>query len=124
MSATTPSLYERIGGETAIAELIPAFYVRVLADAELAPFFKHTSLEHLHGMQHEFFAMATGGPAEYAGSSLAHAHHGRGISKHHYARFAHHLLETLLDIGVSQQEADEVIEALNIHVNEITGTSY
>lgn len=124
MSQTTPSLYERLGGEEMIASLIPAFYARVLADPELAPFFKHSSLEKLHAIQHEFFTMATGGPMEYTGQSMAHVHHGRGISRHHFALFTGHLLETLLDLGVTQVEADEVIDRINLMVNEITGTSY
>lgn len=124
MSANTPSLYERLGGEKMIAALIPAFYARVLADPELAPFFKHTSLEQLHEMQREFFTMATGGPIAYTGRPLAHVHHGRGITKHHFARFAEHLVETLTSMGVTPQEVDEVIERINPTANEITGTSY
>ncbi len=124
MSDSTPSLYERIGGEATIAELIPAFYARVLADPELAPFFKHASIEKLHVMQREFFAMATGGPVRYTGKPLAHAHHGHGITKHHFALFTGHLVETLMDIGVSREEADEVIHAINTYANEVTGTSY
>jgi hemoglobin len=124
MNPNPPSLYERIGGEPMIAALIPAFYARVLADPELAPFFKHVALDKLHAMQREFFAMATGGPTEYTGRPLAHVHHGMGISKHHFALFANHLLDTLLFMGVTQDEAHEVISGINRTVNEITGTSY
>lgn len=124
MSAPSPTLYERLGGEDMISTLIPAFYVKVLADAELAPFFRHMSIEKLHEMQRDFFAMATGGPIAYSGRPLAHAHHGRGISKHHFALFTTHLVDTLLDMGVTQSEADEVIDRVNTFVNEVTGTSY
>jgi hemoglobin len=34
------TLFERIGGEQVIAELIHEFYDRVLVDPELKPFFK------------------------------------------------------------------------------------
>ena len=118
------SLYERLGGEAMIATLIPAFYVRVLADPELGPFFQHSSLEKLHAMQHEFFIMATGGPVEYSGKPLAHVHHGRGITRGHFSRFTGHLVETLFDMGVTQAEADEVIERINRLSNEVVGTSY
>lgn len=107
-----------------ITALIPAFYVRVLADPELGPFFKHTELEKLHTMQREFFVMATGGPITYSGRPLAHAHHGRGISRHHFALFTRHLVETLLDMGVTQEETDEVIQRINAVTNEIVGVSY
>jgi len=124
MSQNSPSLYERLGGEDMIAALIPAFYVRVLADPDLGPFFKHTALEKLHSMQREFFVMATGGPIQYSGRPLAHVHHGRGITRQHFARFTSHLVETLLDMGVTQEEADEVIERINTTTNEIVGASY
>lgn len=107
-----------------ISALIPAFYVRVLADPGLSPFFSHTALDKLHAMQREFFVMATGGPIQYSGRPLAHAHHGRGITRQHFSQFTSHLVETLLDMGVTQEEADEVIERINMMANEITGTSY
>jgi len=124
MNTNKPSLYERLGGEDMISALIPAFYVRVLADPELGPFFKDTELEKLHAMQRDFFVMATGGPLQYSGRSLAHTHHGRGITRHHFGSFTKHLLETLLDMGVTQEETDEVIERINAMTNEITGASY
>lgn len=124
MNTNKPSLYDRLGGEDMIAALIPAFYVRVLADPELGPFFVHTELEKLHAMQREFFVMATGGPIQYSGRPLAHTHHGRGITRQHFARFTGHLVETLLDMGVTQEEADEVIERINAMTNEIIGASY
>lgn len=124
MNTNKPSLYDRLGGEDMISALIPAFYVRVLADPELGPFFAHTELEKLHAMQREFFVMATGGPIQYSGRPLAHTHHGRGITRHHFSRFTNHLIETLLDMGVTQEEADEVIERINAMTNEIIGASY
>lgn len=124
MNTNKPSLYERLGGEEMISALIPAFYVRVLADPELGPFFIHTELEKLHAMQREFFVMATGGPIQYTGRPLAHTHHGRGITRQHFARFTGHLVETLLDMGVTQEETDEVIERINAMTNEIIGASY
>ncbi|WP_395741080.1 group 1 truncated hemoglobin [Prosthecobacter sp.] len=124
MNPGAPSLYERLGGEELISALIPAFYARVLADPELGPFFKHTELEKLHAMQREFFVMATGGPLKYNGRPLAHAHHGRGITRQHFARFTGHLTETLFDLDVTQEEVDEVIQRINAMTNEITGASY
>lgn len=124
MSAPPPSLYDRLGGADLIASLIPAFYSRVLNDSDLAPFFAHTSFEKLHTMQREFFTMATGGPIQYSGRPLSHVHHGRGITRQHFARFAGHLLDTLLELGATENEADEVIARINASSNEIVGTSY
>jgi hemoglobin len=121
---STPSLYERLGGAAAIDGLIEAFYVRVLADPKLAPFFHDTPMVRLRAMQSQFFSMALGGPVEYTGRSMSHVHHGRGITKVHFAHFVEHLVETLKDVGASESDTDAVIEHINTFANEITGTSY
>jgi hemoglobin len=123
-TTSSQSLYERIGGEKTLAAMIPAFYERVLADADLAPFFQAVSMEKLHGMQQEFFAMATGGPVQYSGRPLAHVHHGKGITKAHFAAFTGHLVDTLATMNLPQADLDEVIARVNATANEITGTSY
>ena len=120
----TSSLYDRLGGDPGIESLVVAFYVRVLADPELAPFFRNTSIDKLHAMQHEFFAMALGGPVSYSGRPLAHVHHGRGITTKHFGRFVECLVQTLEDQGVSEAESAEVIDRINSYANEVTGTSY
>ncbi len=120
----SPTLYERLGGEPAIESLVIAFYVKVMADPELAPFFRKTSIGKLHAMQSEFFSMALGGPVQHSGRPLAHVHHGRGITQHHFSRFVQHLLTTLEDLGVNEADTSEVIDRINSYANEVTGTSY
>lgn len=116
-----PTLYDRIGGERTIHNLIDNFYDRVLDDDELAGFFAHTSMEKLRHMQKEFFAAALDGPVEYGGSELAVVHQGRGITRHHFTRFVDHLIETLQSIGVSEHDIDEIIPRIALYVNPITG---
>ena len=61
------TLFERIGGDQAISELIHKFYDRVVADPELKPFFKNASMEKIRRMQREFFSAALDGPITYTG---------------------------------------------------------
>jgi hemoglobin len=118
------SLYDRIGGASTVDSLVEAFYVRVLADPVLVGFFHHTPLDRLSAMQKEFFSLALGGPVNYTGCSLAHAHHGRGITHKHFSHFVDHLLETLRDIGIDEHDADLIIEHINTFANDINGVSY
>jgi hemoglobin len=117
------TLFERIGGEAAVGRLIGAFYQRVLADEELRPFFAETSVDKLRVMQREFFAAALGGPVRYTGRRLAEVHHRRGIQPRHLRRFLDHLLVTLWDQDVSEQDAYEIVSRLNTYADEITGTT-
>jgi len=124
MNAIKPSLYDRLGGEAAIAAITKDFYGRVMNDSELKPFFEHSSIEKQLEMQNQFLSQAFGGTTAYTGKPLAHAHHGRGISTKYFAKFVQYFLETLRDCGVSNEDADEVISRLNALSNEITGKSY
>jgi len=124
MNVSEHSLYDRVGGGSAIEAITRAFYDRVLKDVELKPFFEHTQMDKQRAMQNEFLSQALGGSTVYTGKPLAYAHQGRGITTQHFAKFVQHFLETLREFGVSVEDADEVISKLNTLSNEITGKSY
>lgn len=124
MKATELSLYDRLGGESAVESIVTDLYARVLADDDLRPFFEKTPMDKQRIMQHEFLCAALGGPMEYTGRPISHAHQGLGITARHIAKFVQHLLEALRDLGVSEEDADQVISRINAFANEITGTSY
>ena len=121
MSTKTQTLFERIGGEQVIARLIHQFYDRVVADPELEPFFKETSMDKLRRMQRQFFSAALDGPITYTGKPLGHVHHGRGITKHHFALYVGHLLETLQVFEIDEQDVQNIISRINTYADEITG---
>ena len=115
------TLYDRIGGQLAIRELLHDFYDSVLADPELEPFFRKTSMEKLRRMQQEFFSTALDGPITYTGRPLSQVHHGRGITKHHFALFIGHLLNTIERRGINEQDVQYIIGRISTYANEITG---
>ena len=121
MNDKQQTLFERVGGEQAINDLIDDFYDRVFADLELKPFFKDVSVDKLRRMQREFFSAALDGPVLYTGRPLSHVHHGRGITMHHFALYVAHLLDTLRDLKISDQDVQEIIGRINTYADEITG---
>jgi hemoglobin len=116
---TATSLYQRVGGAPGISDLVVEFYERVLHDPDLEPFFHHTSMDHLHAMQIEFFTLATGGPASRSGFELRASHIGRGVRDHHYRLFVQHLLDTLEARGLEQEDIDAIIDRLALERDEI-----
>jgi hemoglobin len=121
MSTEKTTLYERVGGEQVIVKLIHQFYDLVVADPELKPFFKDTPMDKLRRMQREFFSAALDGPITYTGKPLAHIHHGRGITKHHFALYVDHLLEILQGLEIDEQDVQDIISRINTYADEITG---
>jgi hemoglobin len=99
-AADDVSIYESIGGGSALAAVVDDFYVRVLADPQLAGFFAGANMQKLKGRQVEFFAAALGGPDFYQGASMRQAHAGRGISQADFDRVAFHLAAALAAAGV------------------------
>ena len=115
------SLYDRIGGNDSIKALIDQLYKRVLSDDELAPFFKDSEVDRVIKMQYEFFAAALGGPVEYTGVELGRSHYGRGITRHHFAKYVNHLIDTLSDLDIDQNDADSIIARINLYTDDIVG---
>lgn len=117
------TLYDRLGGDEAIGELVYDFYRRVFADPELSPFFKEISQERLQTMQREFFSAALDGPIRYTGRPLYEAHAELGIELRHLSRFLDHLMETLADRQISDEDRYDIRSRINTYADEITGVT-
>ncbi|OBI18516.1 hemin receptor [Mycobacterium sp. IEC1808] len=106
------TIYDRIGGHEAIEVVVEDFYVRVLADSQLAGFFTGTNMNRLKGKQAEFFAAALGGPEPYTGAPMKQVHQGRGITMHHFNLVAGHLADALAAAGVPAATVTEILSAI------------
>ncbi len=117
------TLFERIGGETAVRLAVEQFYLRVLGDPLLAPFFEKTDLARLKSHQYAFLSQAMGGPRTYSGATMAKAHARFQIEERHFNAVAGHLVETLKALGVSEGIIGEVVGALTPLAADIVNTS-
>ena len=103
------SLYEAIGGRAALVAAVDVFYRRVLADAELGPFFPDGVGDRHRAYLITFLGEALGGPSRYRGRDMAAAHRGLGISNSHFDRVAGHLEATLDELGVPRELTVQII---------------
>src|ERR1700759_5740796 len=94
------SVYDEIGGGNAVAAAVDRFYVRVLDDAELAPYFARTDMRRQKSHMRAFLAAALGGPQLYAGRDMRAAHAHAGVSAGAFDRVVVHLVATLDALGV------------------------
>lgn len=120
-SAHPLNLFDAIGGRPAIVSMVTAFYERVLQDEDLAPFFAHVSIDRLRTMQYEFFSAALGGPTQYEGRPVAHAHQALKITRRQFQRFVEHLFDTLKAYPLSEQDRYDVIARLNLYSDDVIG---
>jgi hemoglobin len=88
------------------------FYVRVLADPRVAPFFTDVDLRHLKAHQRAFIAAAVGGPEIYEGRDMAVAHAGLAITDADFDAVVGLLVDTLAGLGVAQDTIGRIGGAL------------
>lgn len=122
MTDRAETLYDRIGGADELADMVAVFYRRVLADAELLPYFQDASVEKLVHMQQEFFGAAFDGPTTVGGSDLAAIHHGMGITRRHLTRFVEHLIDVVEERhNISRRDAMDIIHRIAVLGDRVLG---
>ncbi len=107
------TLYERLGGDTAIMAAVEIFYDKVVADEVTRPFFSELDMAVQSKKMISFMAWAFDGPSEYRGRDLTRAHAGlvrdKGLSDVHFDAVAVHLRDTLTELDVADDVAQEVM---------------
>src|ERR1700689_4458157 len=111
-TAAEPTIYEAIGGDTALVAVVDDFYGRVLADPDLAGFFAGTNMTRLKGRQVEFFAAALGGPLPYTGAAMGGAQRGRAIAQRQFHLVAGPLVASLVAPGVQDATVTQIVAAI------------
>lgn len=118
----TTSLYERIGGESAVRATVIKMYDKILDDAELAPFFEDVDVERLRLSQMAFVTYAFGGPNHYSGKDLRNVHRNavaHGLNGHHFDLVATHLRSAMEELDVNPQLIDEAIMIVGTTRNDV-----
>ncbi|MGI5273407.1 group I truncated hemoglobin [Nonomuraea sp. CA-218870] len=112
---TSLSYYDQVGGAPAVRDVVDLFYVRVLDDADLKPYFAGIDLPRLKRHMVVLLCSVLGGPDPYEGRDLAEAHRGLDITAEHYAKVGEILVSVLRGAGVS----DEVLRHVVLTLNEV-----
>src|SRR5262245_32431588 len=98
------TIYERLGGEAAVAAAVPLFYDKVMADPSLARYFEKLDMDAQIHKQIAFMTMVFGGPSDYTGRDLRSAHASllkKGLGDAAFDAVATHLRSTLEELGVA-----------------------
>ncbi|WP_254762353.1 group I truncated hemoglobin [Natrinema marinum] len=106
------TLYERLGGEDAIAAVVDEFYDRVVADEQVAHYFDDIDMQEQRAHQTKFISSVTGGPVDYSGREMAAAHADLEIGPADFEAIATHLDEALASFDVDDDDRQAVLEAV------------
>jgi hemoglobin len=105
------SLYEQLGGSSAIEAVVESFYRKMLADDRVARFFDGVDMDRQMAKQAAFITMVTGGPNHYTGRDMRSSHASmlsRGLGDLHVDVVIQHLTATLAEFGVGAEQIEKV----------------
>ncbi len=111
-SAAERSLYERLGGQTAIVAVVDDFVGNVAADPGINGFFANTDIARLKRLLVEQICAASGGPCTYTGRDMKTAHAGMGVQDMHFGALVGDLVKTLNKFKVPEKEKNELLAVL------------
>jgi hemoglobin len=111
------SLYDRLGGTSAIASVVDGFVANVAADARINKFFTRVAKD--TAAMREFkqklvdqVCQGSGGPCAYTGKDMKTAHAGMGLTNADFDALVEDLVKALDSAGVPQKEKDELLAIL------------
>ncbi|TMT85211.1 group 1 truncated hemoglobin [Haloterrigena sp. H1] len=113
------TLYERLGGEDAIAAVVDEFYDRVVADEQVAYYFEDVDMQQQRAHQTQFISSVAGGPIEYSGDDMETAHDHLGITPSEFEAIATHLGDALAAFDVDEDDRQAVLEAVASYQDNI-----
>jgi len=106
------SLYDRLGGKTAITAVVDDFVGRVAADNRINGKFANANIPRLKAMLVDQICQASGGPCTYTGRDMKSTHAGMGISGSDFDALVGDLVATLNKFKVQEREENELLGAL------------
>lgn len=108
------TIYEEIGGASAVSAIVDAVYLRLVDDPELASYFAGTDLGRLKAHQRALVTVALGGRSgEYRGRMMQPAHEGMGITDAAFDCFLDHLAAVLAGGGVAPVTTAKILAMLD-----------
>ena len=96
----TRSLYDKLGGEGKLRQIIDTFIDRVFEDRMIGFFFRHADKKRIKEMEFQLTARFLGANVEYQGKPLDEVHARHPIMGGQFARRLQILKETLEEFGV------------------------
>ena len=117
------TLFEKIGGEKTINQIVDTFYNNVIADARINHFFVSMDMKKQADHQKFFLTYVFGGANEYIGQSMGNAHQklvqDKGLNSKHFDAFVDNLEVSLQNLNINQEHIEEALQIIEKTRKEI-----
>jgi hemoglobin len=111
-ATASASLYDRLGGISAITTVIDSFVARAGKDARINKKFARTDMSRLRFHLIEQVCSVTGGPCDYSGLDMPTAHRNMAVTDGEFDALVEDLTATLDQLAVPATEKNELLGIL------------
>ncbi|CDW76451.1 hemoglobin [Stylonychia lemnae] len=108
------SLFERLGGQEGVTNIVEGMYAKIFNDPDVADFFRKSDKGHQVKKMAAFFIYTTGGQEDWDGKSMKETHQGRGIGSRQFERVIDHIRSTMHELGHLDELIDELVNRLDL----------
>jgi len=105
------TLFDKYGGFSVVSKIVLDLYDRLLDDDDIGPFFDQIDMARIVDHQTKFVSSLMGGPASYTDDQIQKMHARLTIADQHFDQLKQILRETMIDHGISAEDAASVVAA-------------
>ncbi len=101
------TLYQRLGGQVGVHDIVTDFLINVADDPRIVGYFAHTNIDHLAASLEQYICELSDGPCTYEGPSMARAHQHMGLTDASFNALVDNLQRALMaqDIDMGARNA-------------------
>jgi hemoglobin len=106
------TLYQRLGGETGVENIVDGVLSGIEQDPSIVHHFADTDIPRFRRLLIEQFCELAGGPCKYTGASMQESHTGFQITQAHFDALVNHLISAMQQQKVSIEAQNEFLAML------------
>lgn len=115
------SLYQELGGQAGISQLMETFVLEIASDDRIIHHFEKTDIERLHRLLTEQVCVIAGGPCEYTGEDMVTVHTGMNITRAEFNALVEDLMSAMEQEQVPVTTQNRLLAALAELHPEVVG---
>lgn len=96
-----PTLYDELGGEAAIANIVENFILEIARDERVIDHFEVSNVQRFRVMMNQHLCLVADGPCAYEGDSMIDTHAGMGVTEADFNAIVEDMMAAMDKAGIA-----------------------
>lgn len=116
-----PTLYDNLGGQDGVSQIVKGTLSYTLSDPRIAHTFENSNVARVETLLIEQICELTGGPCEYTGQTMERSHRGLNLTTSHFNSLVENLQKSMEDESVPFAAQNKLLAILAPMHSDVTG---